>query len=101
MNKTIEKKLDRFLFPVGERAVFVDDDKTYKPTKHYKAIVREDNGKLVSIMKDSYQLVSNYTGVNAVTGGPYTDIDSLDEKLSGGRKLIHSKWGAYYPPRYF
>ena len=59
MNATIEKKLDSFLFPVGERAVFVDDDKTYKPTKHYKAVVREDNGKLVSIMKDSYQLVHN------------------------------------------
>ena len=59
MNTTIEKKLNNFLFPVGERAVFVDDDKTYKPTKHYKAIVREDNGKLVSIMKDSYQLVPN------------------------------------------
>jgi hypothetical protein len=59
MNKTIERKLDNFLFPVGERAVFVDDDKTYKPTKNYKAIVREDNGKLVSIMKDSYQLVPN------------------------------------------
>jgi hypothetical protein len=59
MNKTIEKRLENFMFPVGERAVFVDDDKTYKPTKHYKAIVREDNGKLVSIMKDSYQLVPN------------------------------------------
>ena len=59
MNKTIEKKLNNFLFPVSERAVFVDDDKTYRPTKSYKAIVREDNGKLVSIMKDSYQLVPN------------------------------------------
>lgn len=59
MNATIEKKLNNFLFPVGERAVYVDDDKTYKPAKHYKAIVREDNGKLVSIMKDSYQLVPN------------------------------------------
>ncbi len=59
MNTTIEKKLNNFLFPVCERAVFVDDDKTYKPTKHYKAVVREDNGKLVSIMKDSYQLVPN------------------------------------------
>jgi len=59
MNKTIEKKLNNFLFPVGERTVFIDDEKTYKPTKHYKAIVREDNGKLVSIMKDSYQLVPN------------------------------------------
>ena len=59
MNTTIDKKLNNFLFPVAERAVFVDDDKTYRPTKHYKAIVREDNGKLVSIMKDSYQLVPN------------------------------------------
>lgn len=59
MNNTIDKKLNNFLFPVCEREVFVDDDKTYRPTKHYKAIVREDNGKLVSIMKDSYQLVPN------------------------------------------
>lgn len=59
MNTTIDKRLNNFLFPVAERAVYVDDDKTYKPTKHYKAIVREDNGKLVSIMKDSYQLVQN------------------------------------------
>ena len=59
MNTTIKKKLSNFLFPVGERAVYIDDDKTYRPTKHYKAIVREDNGKLVSIMKDSYQLVPN------------------------------------------
>lgn len=59
MTNTIDKKLNNFLFPVSERAVFVDDDKTYKPTKHYKAIVREDNGKLVSIMKDTYQLVPN------------------------------------------
>ena len=61
MNTTIEKKLNNFLFPVGERAVFVDDDKTYKPTKHYKAIVNESNGKLISIMKDSYKLVDNRT----------------------------------------
>ena len=59
MNTTTDKKLNNFLFPVAERAVYVDDDKTYRPTKHYKAIVREDNGKLVSIMKDSYQLVPN------------------------------------------
>ncbi len=61
MDTTIEKKVEGFLFPVTERAVYVDDDKTYRPTKHYKAIVREDNGKLVSIMKDSYQLVPNST----------------------------------------
>jgi len=59
MNKTIEKKLDGYLFPVVEKAVYVDDDSTYKRSKHYKAIVREDNGKLISIMKDTYQLVPN------------------------------------------
>ena len=59
MTAATENKLRNFMFPVVQRSVFVDDDKTYKPTKHYKAIVREDNGKLVSIMKDSYQLVPN------------------------------------------
>lgn len=59
MNETIEKKLSNFLFPVGKRAVYIDDEKTYRPTKNYQAIVREDNGKLVSIMKDTYQLVPN------------------------------------------
>ena len=59
MNKTIERKLSDYMFPVVEKAVYVDDDSSYKRTKHYKAIVREDNGKLVSIMKDSYQLVPN------------------------------------------
>ncbi len=59
MNKTIERKLDGYLFPVVEKAVYVDDDSTYKRSKHYKAILREDNGKLISIMKDTYQLVPN------------------------------------------
>ena len=59
MNKIIERKLDEYMFPVAEKAVYIDDDKTYRPTKHYKAIVREDNGKLISIMKDTYQLVPN------------------------------------------
>jgi len=59
MNKTIERKLSDYMFPVTEKAVYVDDDSAYKRTKHYKAIVREDNGKLISIQKDSYQLVPN------------------------------------------
>jgi hypothetical protein len=59
MNKTIEKRLENFMFPVEERAVYIDDDKTYRPTKNYKAIVREDNGKLISIQKNTYQLVPN------------------------------------------
>ena len=59
MNKTIESKLSNYMFPVTEKAVFVDDDTSYKRTKNYKAIVRSDNGRLISIMKDSYQLVPN------------------------------------------
>jgi hypothetical protein len=59
MNKVIERKLSDYMFQVTEKAVYVDDDSTYKKTKHYKAIVREDNGKLISIQKDSYQLVPN------------------------------------------
>lgn len=59
MNKIIERKLSEYMFNVIQKAVYVDDDKTYRPTKYYKAIVREDNGKLISIMKDTYQLVPN------------------------------------------
>jgi len=59
MNKTIESKLSNYMFPVAEKAVYVDDDTSYKRTKNYKAIVRSDNGRLISIMKDSYQLVPN------------------------------------------
>ena len=58
-NKTIESKLSDYMFPVVEKAVYIDDDTSYKRTKNYKAIVREDNGRLISIMKDTYQLVPN------------------------------------------
>ncbi|MCG8685224.1 MAG: hypothetical protein MI892_10135 [Desulfobacterales bacterium] len=49
---------------------------------------------------DSYLLVSNYTGINNISG-PFPDIESLDEKISCGRQIIGSRWGAYYPPRYY
>ena len=47
-----------------------------------------------------YLLVSNYTGINSISG-PYSNLESLDQKLSCGRKIIGRKWGAYYPPRYY
>jgi hypothetical protein len=63
MNKTIEKRLENFMFPVEERAVYVQDDPhlNLNIADNYKAIVRTDNGssKLISIMKDTYQLVPN------------------------------------------
>jgi hypothetical protein len=47
-----------------------------------------------------YLLVSNYTGINAMSG-PFASLESLDQKLSCGRKIVDRKWGAYYPPRYY
>ena len=47
-----------------------------------------------------YLLVSNYTGINSLSG-PFADIDNLDQTLSCNKKIIGRKWGAYYPPRYY
>lgn len=53
------------------------------------------------ILQDGrYLLVSNYTGINSISG-PYSNLESLDKKLSCGRKVIDKRWGAYYPPRYY
>lgn len=56
-----DKKLDKYLFPVEERKVYLEDFKGYgyKPSNEHKAIVRGDNGKLISIQKNSYKLVKN------------------------------------------
>ena len=61
MNKTIEKKLSQFMFPVEERAVYVQDDPhlNLNIADNYKAIVRQDSGDLISIMRNTYQLVPN------------------------------------------
>lgn len=47
-----------------------------------------------------YFRVSSYIGTNTMSG-PFSGIDSLDQKISGNNKIIDSKWGAYYPPRYY
>ena len=59
MNKIVERELSDYLFPVTEKAVYIKNNRSYKFSEHYKAIVREDNGKLISVMKNSYQLVPN------------------------------------------
>ncbi|MCG8619218.1 MAG: hypothetical protein MI802_23600 [Desulfobacterales bacterium] len=48
----------------------------------------------------TYLLVSNYTGINAISG-PFDQVAALDRRIAGDRDIIHSQWGAYYPPRYF
>jgi hypothetical protein len=52
------------------------------------------------ILEDGrYLLVSSYTGINSMSG-PFSSLESLDQKLSCGRKITGRKWGAYFPPRY-
>ena len=54
-----------------------------------------------TILEDGrYLLVSSYTGINSMSG-PFSSLESLDRKLSCGRKIIGRKWGAYFPPRYY
>lgn len=60
--------LKQFYFPVGERQIAVDNqrhpeaqwesDHTYLKSP-YKAIVREDTNEVISVVRDSYQLVRN------------------------------------------
>lgn len=65
--------LKDFCFPVVERRVAVDDqineqarwpdEETYLDNG-YKAIVREDTNKVISIVRDSYQIVTNRDLIN-------------------------------------
>lgn len=60
--------LEKYCFPVVERAVCVDnakshlidiqDQESFLPNG-YKAVVREDTNQVISIVKDSYQIVRN------------------------------------------
>ena len=53
------------------------------------------------ILEDGrYLLVSSYTGINSMSG-PFSSLEKLDQKLSCGREIIGTKWGAYFPPRYY
>jgi hypothetical protein len=54
------RKLWKYLFPVTETKVQTEDmGNNFLNTNNYKAIIREDNSKLISIQKKSYKLVSN------------------------------------------
>ena len=57
----IENKLRNYLFPIEQGNVFYSDPETLevKKSKNYKAVIRSDTGKLISIMNDTYKVVSN------------------------------------------
>lgn len=60
MTSEIDQKLYKYLFPVTEQKVFIEtENKSVVLAPKYKAITREDNGKLISIQNDTYQIVSN------------------------------------------
>ncbi len=60
MTTDIDKKLWKYLFPVQEKGVYFEgEDGTAVLTPEYKAITREDNGKLISVMNNTYQLIPN------------------------------------------
>ncbi len=57
MTSEAETRLTPFLFPIAEYPVSYGQ--THCPTGEYKAIVRQDNGKLVAIQRKTYKVVSN------------------------------------------
>ena len=60
MNTDIDKKLWKYLFPVQEKNVYHEgEDGITVLAPAYKAITREDNGKLISVVNETYKLVPN------------------------------------------
>ena len=60
-------ELQEYMFPVEARPVTVPDGimgSNYQIPSHYKAIVREDTNKVISIVKNSYQIVRNEDLIN-------------------------------------
>lgn len=82
--------LDRAGYKTFMRSVKWDEDPW--DGLHTGAGIILDNG--------DFLLVSNYTGINALAG-PFKTLESLDQKIGQGRKIIDRRWGAYFPPRYY
>ena len=60
MDNEVDKKLWKFLFPVQEKQVYFEGESGVPVlAPEYKAITREDNGKLISVMSDTYKIVPN------------------------------------------
>jgi hypothetical protein len=61
MNSEVIERLEPYLFPVaeGEVAFRKWNDLDVNFTTDYKSIIRKDTNELISVMKDTYQLVPN------------------------------------------
>ena len=90
MTEVIERKLNKYLFPVEERRIFYDTpNSSYKGTNEYKAIVRTDKNKLVSVMQDSYKLIPNREVIMPLI----EQLNSLDTKwnFDNSHSFVDSK----------
>ena len=94
--------LQPFCFPVVERAVAVDggqtnlidlEDQSSFLSNGYKAIVREDTNEVISIVKDSYQIVKNSDLINRLlqelaTSGYQFKIDPSHSFVENNRMRL-------------
>ena len=90
MTDTIERRLNKYLFPVEERRIyFANPNNDPKVTKEYKAIVRTDKNKLVSVMQDSYKLIPNREVIMPLI----EQLNSLDTKwnFDNSHSFVDSK----------
>ncbi len=77
------------MFPVAETEVQINNmDNLYFPTSDYKAIIREDNSKLIAIQKKSYKLVSNAEVIEPVL----SQLDDLttDWKIDDSHSFVEN-----------
>lgn len=70
-------QLNKFFFKVSEQPIYIGADKA--ATSDYKAVVKED-GKLISVMKNSYKLLSN----REVISGVMEQLENLDSPFIVG-----------------
>jgi len=56
--------LQEYMFPVALKPVSVDFGDKQINTDRYKSVVRTDTGEIISIVRDTYRIVSNALLIN-------------------------------------
>ncbi|MFA8451813.1 MAG: DUF932 domain-containing protein [Bacteroidales bacterium] len=67
MNIEEAKILEEYKFPVSESQLYFPSNDNLKKSQSHKAIVRNDTGELISVMKNSYKMISNERIIDSVT----------------------------------
>lgn len=66
MNIEEAKILEEYKFPVTEEKIFFSTNDNIKKASTHKSIVRCDTGELISVMKNSYKMISNERIIDSV-----------------------------------